>query len=223
MKNSDCFYKYASDFQTARKSVMDKYEKRIVDLQPMKGSQYYIDEMSKAEKDMKMALEDLMFKYGTEMRKYIRYMRDANHKRPMEAPTAEMVNMLTVLRMKDSVTSEEIQMAANAMKSNALALSVLQEIANKHDLHGNFFRNSEHLPVSYVSEILDSAESVVDDFLKYDTTAASRRAHEHNTRLYGESPDMLPLTKRKLFSGKEECFNQLFGISSSGFFKAVDD
>ena len=48
MTNSELFYRKSLDFQNRRKAIVDEYEKRIADLQDMKGSKYFTTETEKA-------------------------------------------------------------------------------------------------------------------------------------------------------------------------------
>ena len=222
MTNSDRFYKSASTFQAERKKVMDKYEKTMADLKPMAGSQYYAEQSKKAEANKKESLDSLIANYGESLSCCLRDMKKANSKRSLTAPSEEQLRLITVLKMKGTLSQEEVMAAANSFSDNDVCLSVLHEIAQKNNIHANIFANSKNLPMTTVENILNATESNMRDFLQYDSTRASRAAAEHNKRLYGTAFAEEELPKRKLFETKEECFSELFGNNSKAFFEAID-
>ncbi len=54
--------------------------------------------------------------------------------RKIQAPTQEQINILTVLKMRDKLTRDEIAQAGNSLADNPFCLSALDEIAHSHGL-----------------------------------------------------------------------------------------
>ena len=125
MTNSDRFYQAASNFQSERKSIVDKYEKKMAELKRMEGSEYYKEESKKAEDDKKKSLDSLIASYRDSMKTCMSDMKRTNSKRMLAAPSEEQLRLLTVLKMKEVLTQEEVLAAANSFSDNSVCLSVL--------------------------------------------------------------------------------------------------
>jgi len=227
MKNSDLFYSRAAEFQSKRKEIIDTYESTLAKLDKAKGSQLYTEETEKAAKTRDAALQALQNEYRDYFRISINAMSEANGKRGIAAPTADQLAILQALKMRDNVSQKELDRAANSCKDNALAISVINEIAQKNGYLRGYNTESGEMSIEDADKVIDDLKAALPDFMAHDTSRAARIAREHNARLYGASGEERPLEKRPLFDSKASCFNTLlpFGMSAeryTGFIAAVD-
>lgn len=218
-KLSDELYNDCLHFQAERKSVIDAYEKTVSDLEDKKGSRFYTEELTKAKNTRDEALNALKSKYGGFIDSDIKNMREVNGKRGIEAPNEEDVRTLEALKMRDTITEPELSLIANSLKGNALALSVVQEVALKNGIMRNYnsLYEGATAPVQYVEETLNSCMKWIRDFLNSDEAYAARIARDSHARLYGLTGDEAPLPKRPLFDTKEAFYNDIIGISGDSF------
>ena len=225
IRNSDLFYSRAAEFQSKRKEVTDAYEKRIAELEKAKGSQLYREESEKAAQTRDAALQALQSEYREYFRISLDAMADANGKRGVTPPTAEQLAILQALKMRDSVTQRELDRAANSCKSNALAISVINEIAKNNGILRGYHTETGEMSAEEVDRTIESLRGGLNDFMEHDTRRAARAAAKLHADLYGATGRELP--KRPLFADKESCFNALlpFGMSKetyTAFCEAVD-
>lgn len=227
IKISDLFYSRAKEYQSKRKDIMDTYESTLAKLEKAKGSQLYTEETEKAAKTRDAALQALQSEYREYFRISLDAMADANGKRGIAAPTAEQLSILQALKMRDTVSQKELDRAANSCKDNALAISVINEIAKKNGFIRGYHTESGEMSVEDADKVINDLKAALPDFMAHDTSRAARIVAEHNARMYGATGEERPLAKRPLFEDKASCFNQLlpFGMSEAtynGFCAAVD-
>jgi hypothetical protein len=227
IKNSDLFYNRAKEYQSKRKEVMDTYESTLAKLEKAKGSHLYTEETEKAAKTRDAALQSLQREYNEYFRISLDAMADANNKRGIAALTADQLSILQALKMRDNVSQKELDRAANSCKDNALAISVINEIAKKNGFMRGYHTENGEMSVEDADKVINNLKAALPDFMAHDTSKAARIVAEHNARLYGTTGNERPLAKRPLFEDKASCFNQLlpFGMSEAtynGFCTAVD-
>lgn len=225
IKNTDLFFSRAKEFQSKRREIMDTYEKRAAQLEDAKGSKYFTDEMKKATDARDSALSALKDEYREYFRISLDGMAKANGSRGMTPPTDEELRLVQLLKMKDSVTQQELDAAANTLKGNSTCLAILTEIAHKQGFvrgYNNYSENKE-MPVDVAAEHVKSLAGWLNDFMEHDTGRAARVAQEHHARMYGG--EQAPLPKRPLFETKAECFYEIArmgGDTLTAFCNAVD-
>ena len=219
MTNSELFYRKSLDFQNRRKAIVDEYEKRIADLQDMKGSKYFTTETEKAVAKRDAELATLKEEYRGNLRTIFDAMSKSNRRRSVKAPTQDELNIVSALKMRDSISPEEFETIANSLRGNRMCLQILQETAHKMGVMRSFMHYAEDADfgLSQVDEIIDSTAKGMNDFIEYDTVRAARVAMEHHARLYGSTGDEKPLPKRPLFETMEGCFADLFGVAGDSY------
>jgi len=206
MKNSDAFYSYAADYQRKRAAVMAEYETRLEKLESAKGSQYYIDEKAAAEATRDKELAALKAEYGKQFDTVLKAMQESNTGRTMTAPSDEELRLITALKMRESLTEQELVLASNKLKNNPACLSILQEVAHKQGILRNF-TSAKEMSIADTEKAIKALAAATADFMAHDTGRASRLAAEYQSRKYGTADR--PLPKRPLFTDKESCFREL--------------
>lgn len=227
ISNSDLFYSRAKEFQNKRKDIVDTYEKRAAQLEDARGSKYFDDEMKKATDTRDSALSALKGEYAEYFRISLDAMAKANGSRGMTPPTDEELRLVQLLKMKDSVTEQELDAAANTLKGNTTCLAILTEIAHKQGFLRGYmsYSDSKEMPTETAADTVKGLHSSIREFMEYDTKRAARIAQEHNARMYGTTGNEPALPKRDLFDTKAGCYAELAGLSGdalTAFCKAVD-
>lgn len=225
--NTELLYIYLKEFQNKRKGVTDTFKNALKRLEAYKGSTGYDTDVETAEKARNNGLTALKDEYTPKIEAVITSMRNNNAGRTMAAPSDAELNILQLLKMRDKLSETELITAANALKNNAAALEVLNEIADKTGQHmrfDNYYTGSD-ITVKHAESAINDIVAGIRDFLEYDTTKASRRVHENRLAMYNNSYTDADLTPRALFDTKAGCYSELFGMSNDGltaFCNAVD-
>ena len=210
LKNTELFFKTVKKFQDGRNDINSTYEKRMKELERTKGSQYYVDESAKAQTERDNALKALKAECGESLNGTLEKMARTNRQRPMKAPTAEELNILQLLKLKDNISEQELESAAIALKGNPTCLSALTEISRKAGyLRGyNHYAESKEMSIEETEGALRQLAKNVDDFLQYDTRKTARIAEKYQRDHYGKG-ESRPLPKREQFSDLREAMKEL--------------
>lgn len=223
--NTDLLFRKLLEFQNRRKVVVDDYDRRAAELETAKGSQYYTDELQKAEDAKSAALDALKTELGPVFDRTLQAMSETNAKRGIESPTTEQLAIVQALKMRDTISESELSQIANSVKENVLCLSIVQEVARKNGILRNYksLCTAKGMPPEYVSETITGLTKAIGDFMQHDTPRAARIARRYHEDHYGTVEGTLP--KRHLFTNKDSCYAQLIGLSGdelSTFCRAVD-
>lgn len=123
-------------YRRGLREVWSKYNEAMAKLEKFKGSAGYDEDAKRLEDARKEAVRGLQAEYAHKFDVIIDGMRESAKNRPMTAPTAEELNLLTALKMREQITSDELSAAAITLQNSPVALSILDEIAKKQDIHG---------------------------------------------------------------------------------------
>ena len=212
MQYTNDLFQVLLKFQNDRKNINDDYDNQQKNLEPMRGSRYYDEKSREIKNSYVSAISGLQERCRIQVGKLFMAMNAAIEKKPMSAPTTEMINILSLLKLKENPSSTDFETAANACCECGLALSIIQQEAMKQGYMKNLMgRCLEASPVA-ASNILKNLDAWTADFLDSDETKASRIARQHDININGTSS--LPPQKRKLFDSKEMCYAEL-GLSPS--------
>lgn len=123
-------------FDNVRRENRQQYLNWLKANERFKGSPGYSADRAAAEKKRKAADDAAREPAAKTINECLRKMQENSKSagcRALKAPTAEQVNILTVLNMKSSMTEQMLNRAALAMNGNGLCLSALNDIAAKHE------------------------------------------------------------------------------------------
>lgn len=208
IKNTELLYRKAKEFQDKRSDLNKKYEKDLQSIERFKGSQGYEADMKKLKDQYEADMKKLIEENRHDLFDVLGYMMTAIQKRSISAPSAEQLNLLNLLKMKENVTLEECERIAEAVKDNPIALSIVTETAHKHGIMRSFNHLCPEMTNESAYESVKSLKNWLQDFIQYDTTKASRTAKRYHDEHYGMSE--IQLTKRRLFSDQKEFYQEIF-------------
>jgi hypothetical protein len=111
-----------------------EYDQALKQIEPTAGSQYWREHSEALEKNYAEKLPELRKKAVDALTPILAQMRIDAGKNIVQTPTADMVNVLTLLRMADRLTPTEVKLYAEQMKNTPLALRMLRQIAAQHSI-----------------------------------------------------------------------------------------
>lgn len=163
MKNTDLFYSLAKEYQDKRRQKMQSFENRSEQLSQMRGNRYFDAEMTKATNEKDAALTSLKREYSEHFGAVLSSMDKANRQRKLTPPTEEELRLISLLKMKDKLTEQELDAAANMLKGNSTCLAVLTKIAHKQGYLRGYMNCSDNAEMSAesVKTAIDSLNSSV--------------------------------------------------------------
>lgn len=222
MNNTELFYRQAKTFQDKRAAIKSKYSQERQKIEQYRGSQGFDDDMQQLNEKENAELAALVNESRPGMLAVLKSMNEAIGSRSMPAPTTEQTNLLNVLRMKSKVTEQDCQRVAEAVKDNALAVSVVSEIAREHGIVHSYDYLCPEMSSKHAGEILATLKNELEDFLQYDTSRVSRLVQKHDMDFYGQSSNRL--TPRATFATQAEFYSTvgLEGDTMRKFAEIVD-
>lgn len=155
------YHKSVKAYRENLGAIWNEFDKKVAALERYKGSVGYDAELEKAVQDRDAAIKELQGKAYARFAELINGMKESARNRPLVAPTAEQMGVLQLLQMREKVTRDELEQAARTLKDNPAALSVLEEIAQKHDIHsGGFAMESTAGIMRHIDSLYDSAKRI---------------------------------------------------------------
>lgn len=132
MKNTQRYHQFIRDFRKAASMANEKFDPAYKDLERYRDSEYYQEDKAKIDKARKELLDEVRQGAKKELNAIVDDMRRTYESKPSKAPTAEQLAILQALKMRDSVSKDELREALNAVKGCPLAERVVGEVAAKH-------------------------------------------------------------------------------------------
>lgn len=132
MKNTQRYHQFIRDFRKAVSMANEKFDPAYKDLERYRDSEYYQEDKAKIDKARKELLDEVRQGAKKELNAIVDDMRRTYESKPSKAPTAEQLTILQALKMRDSVSKDELREALNAVKGCPLAERVVGEVAAKH-------------------------------------------------------------------------------------------
>lgn len=208
-------------FDNRRRYNRKTYDEYVKSHERFKGSEGYQKDVADAAARRKAADDESRATAVKTINDCLQKMRENAGQLTIEAPTAEMVNMLTVLNMKtreNRPSRQLFDMVAQSMNGNYLALSALNDIADKFypktDVKGKAERfhsdytalatgiNSEQIN-KILKDIADGAREILDSPVKsvFIDQAKIRQNKYGAAFSVDDLPQREPLTDERAFYG----------------------
>lgn len=126
------YYEVSTEYRKSLKTAWDEYHKGHERLQAYKGSEGYEKELAEIQDKRDAAIKAARDKAEGRYKTVISYMRKAIEAQPAQTPTEEQMRTLTALKMREKVSVDELEKVAEQMRGVDMAVSVLDEIAQKN-------------------------------------------------------------------------------------------
>ena len=160
------YFETCSGYRRDLRKIWEQYNVKLSCLERYKGSTGYADDKAKIDKDRSEAIEELQKVYQKRFNNILCGMREAAKSRAMIPPTTEQLNLLTVLRMRDSVSRDELEQAGNSLRGCPVGLGVLEEIAEKQAAKNGGRRYGLRFEGESTAGILSSIDALTESALR---------------------------------------------------------
>lgn len=198
-------YNAVKTFTDTRTAAVEAYLKRMKELTDTKGSKYYIDEKAKAVKARDNAIEQARLECRKSLSGTFKIMRENNSKRGMKPPTEDQLRTLQLLQMRENVTRDELQAAANAMNGNGSALQVVQEIAHKNGILGiDYRKDANDFSIQQANEQIDQLANACKRILETGAKRAAYLGAKNNQAWHGVEFDEYALPQEEPFKSEND-------------------
>lgn len=224
--NTTNLYRTVAAFMLARSEAIEEYRLMTRRYEAARGSKLYDDKMAEARKKRDKTISDAQFIAKQEIRETLKAMAEKADKIALQAPTAEQIRLLQLLKMKDRLTEAECTGAANAMNGNAACLALVDELARKsgvlHTSYVNSLAVKTYSPETArltIKELGESCYSIVNN-----TTGARKPAllaKQWHQNVHGSTFDPYELPQEEPFKDESDFYEQM-NIPLSAFSAAVD-
>lgn len=174
MKNSEKFYGEIRRYLKNVAEITGEYDTTMSRAEPYKGSEAHkrIEAEATAKRDAAVTAEKE--RTLAEIRAVIESMREHARTRKITAPTSEQLAILETLRMRQKISRDELQQAANNLRDCPLALSVLQELANAHHIVYTGGELGQTLTTDFIMQRIDCLEESTYKMIRGDNARFAR-------------------------------------------------
>lgn len=164
-------------------NIHNQYSSSLSDLDPYKGSVYYDSKSADLMSGETEAIESIRRQNKRELAHIINDMRANVVKRATKNPSQDMAAALTIMNQLDDVSVTMIRMYADAMSECPLAMQMLQQIGQKHNITIN-------VPdVEQMSHSVDVLEYNFNAAMSYDGTTDKVQPTLDTLRQYFQPDD----------------------------------
>ena len=233
MTNTERLYTAIRDFTDKRRENRETYLRRKKSLEGYRGSAGYQKDLDAAMKIRKDADEVARKECQKIVDETIADMVRKNGSRTVTPPTEEQIRILTVAQMIRKPSKEALDMIANSLKDNALALAALNEYARdawKDDksVLDRYVTNYEALATSelsagYVNDTIRGLGHTCAEIMKGSGANRVREmSAERNARIHGGSYDPDELPQEEQYTSERDFYKRETGVDYALFSKAVN-
>lgn len=203
MSNTQNYYDAYKTFRTGLDSINSAYEDSLSSIEKYKGSEGFEEHKKQFQEKRKNEIENLRATVRPKMFKAIDDMQETAINRKMKIPTEDEIRLLEILKMRDSVSRDELLQAARTLADCSSALSVLDEIARKNNMpQFSRYYKPPTMATEQVQKIIESLKSITNKILEIDKKQSlSDYVAQYHAAIYGSSnselvvPDLNALSK----------------------------
>lgn len=124
------YYKTVTGYRAKLRAIWSEYDAEMQKIEQYAGSEGYAREKRDIEKKRDADIKALQSETGRQFDAILDGMRASAGKRTFTPPTQDQLAIVEALRMRDKVSRDELDMAANTLKDCPLLMPVLQEISD---------------------------------------------------------------------------------------------
>lgn len=172
MKNTEKYFNGVAGFIEDMAEISATYDKAVKRLEAFKGSAGYDQGIKEAHAKMETDVRQMRETYLAQFREATEKMRLSANSRPFVAPTPEQAALLSVLQMRTSLGRDELERAARQMDGCPIALSVLDDLAKKHEVRG--VRFNRELTADNLQGKIDTLDRAALELIREGAGAAKR-------------------------------------------------
>ena len=143
--------------------AVDKFNRECERLKRYKGSKGYDEEMGKAREERDKTIADAVAATARAFDEVLADMSDKVTSAPLDPPSTDALNLVTALRMREKLSLNELERAAEQVGDNDVCLSLVMELAKKHGhvLTGRKYGSATHKAREAVEELGRAAKATL--------------------------------------------------------------
>lgn len=138
------YHRWISDYRRKMRSYQAEAESKLEKIRKYSDSATYNEDVAKIEEARMEKVKALQKETASEISEILSGMQQSVEKQPIITPTQEQESILRMLKMKDTVSIEELQKAGEALADCPLAASVINELAVKNG-HPGYQVKCDHM------------------------------------------------------------------------------
>ena len=164
MTRTEHYFELVKNYRGELRHIWAEYDNTVQRLGRYKGSEGYTEEVARAAAKRDSAIADLQKEYKTRFACVVSGMKESALNLSMIAPTQEQLAILSALKMRETLTRDELEQAGRSLKGCPVALAVVNELAKKHEIHGvhNYGGLSTTAILEAVDTLADNAKRLCD-------------------------------------------------------------
>jgi hypothetical protein len=169
MNNTLRYHDAWKAYRKAVEAARDKYKRELKRLERYMDSKQGEKDAETAKATFEGELEAARAVARPAFKAAIDGMKEHVGKPDMKAPTPEMLSVLTMLDMRDSIDAAEVEAACRVMKDNSAALTTLSQVVMRH---GAMMPIGFKTPHAQAVEAVERLQRAADNLMSWDGRSA---------------------------------------------------
>lgn len=230
MTNCEWYASIVGRYRRKLNEINEKYDQQAKSKEGYRGSPRYESDIAEIEQKRMGEINALRADCRDSFTNCIENMQKAADTRPMTAPTPEQLAILQALQMRERLTRDDLNHAANALTGCSVALGVLEELARKYEILG--FHASTGVSNAFVQGAIKSLADSANVLLTLERTNQRRElmnpAPGTGEGPFGNHPSHANIKKFRIDvdpDSAQSCIDRFGGVSPDAyqaFCKATD-
>ena len=160
------YWRIAQAHREGLRSIWAAYNETMTKLDRYKGSAGYVDDEKAAAKVRDEAISAQKAVTAKAFDNVLQGMRDKVGGQAAIPPGDAELRLLQTIKLRDTISREELQAAGRALQDNSVALHTLDDIAQGHGFHNLFisypaWRDGGSAHQRHIASLLESAKRIV--------------------------------------------------------------
>lgn len=224
MSNTGRLFDAINGYCKVRQAARRDYINRRQELEAAHGSQYYKDELEKARVKRESTLSVARIEARSVVDATLATMMQKAGEIQLEPLTDDEMRIIEYLERRDTLSQDEIMMAANNLKHSGLGLELLRQMAKKKGVQFPLISTAEvksQLTIDGAKAAISDLAQTCGDILKDETGANEVRrltAAWHNAKYGGGAaadPDDLP--EGTVYTDEADFYNRVLSVPYETF------
>lgn len=218
MKNTEYYYNTVRRYRQCLTEINAKFDKQIEAKAGYAGSPRYTEDVNEIERERAAEIAALRADCRESFDTCIKSMRLHAESQPMTPPTQDQLALLQALQMREHLTRDDLEHAANSMQGCVVALGVLDELSQKHELYGFHANGGGTLSDQFLRDAIQSLAKSARTLLTLDRTNQRRElmdSHGQGGGQFGAIPSFAAIGKFKIDVDPEsaqDCAGRFGGV-----------
>lgn len=221
--STESYFYTVKKFRTKLNDLADEHDTAAKALERFKGSNGYSAEREKVERTWKDGVSAAQKEAWKDLSAICGRMREAVESKAetLEPPTTEQLNLLTALKMRKSLTLDELKAAVKSLDGCSVALGALEEIAADNGFALRLAKNSTAGLKNAVNSLESNARRIC-RITRPNSRTAYLESSNPASAVYDGGSALELFAADMDFSSACECVERLSGADYDTLSAAVD-